>query len=104
MVKFNEMALIIIMVCTGGMRSFWGPVLGAMLIQIFSELLRVNAAYFQDYPVLIRNLAENRMVIFAVLVIVLMRFYRDGINGLFHALRLSMRRKFAQALQARRQV
>ncbi|MGQ4809785.1 hypothetical protein NKDENANG_03216 [Candidatus Entotheonellaceae bacterium PAL068K] len=101
-VKFNEMALIIIMVCTGGMRSFWGPVLGAMLIQTFSELLRVNAAYFQDYSVLIRNLAENRMVIFAVLVIVLMRFYRDGINGLFHALRLSMRRKLAHALQARR--
>jgi branched-chain amino acid transport system permease protein len=96
-VKFNEMALIIIMVCTGGMRSFWGPVIGAMFIQIFSELLRVNAAYFQDYSVLIRDLAENRMVIFAVLVIVLMRFYRDGINGFFHALRPSLRRQSAPA-------
>lgn len=85
-VKFNEMALIIIMVCTGGMRSFWGPVIGAMFIQILSELLRVNAAYFQGYATLIRDLAENRMVIFAVLVIVLMRFYRDGINGLMQAL------------------
>ena len=35
----------------------------------------------------IRNLAENRMVIFAVLVILLMRFYRQGINGLLQALR-----------------
>ena len=85
-VRFNEMALIIIMVCTGGMRSFWGPVIGAMFIQIFSELLRVNASYFQGFSEFVRDLAENRMVIFAVLVIVLMRFYREGLNGLFQTL------------------
>jgi branched-chain amino acid transport system permease protein len=96
-VKFNEMALIIIMVCTGGMRSFWGPVIGAMFIQIVSELLRVNAAFFQGYAPFIRDLAENRMVIFALLVIVLMRFYRDGINGLLQAVWPSVRRIFAKA-------
>ncbi|MEE8303675.1 MAG: branched-chain amino acid ABC transporter permease [Candidatus Tectomicrobia bacterium] len=96
-VKFNEMALIIIMVCTGGMRSFWGPVIGAMFIQIFSELLRVNAAYFQGFSELIRDIAENRMVIFAVLVILLMRFYRDGINGFIHALWPYLRRQVAKA-------
>lgn len=96
-VKFNEMALIIIMVCTGGMRSFWGPVIGAMFIQILSELLRVNAAYFQGFSALIRDIAENRMVIFAVLVIVLMRFYREGINGLLQGVRRYLRRNFAPA-------
>jgi branched-chain amino acid transport system permease protein len=96
-VKFNEMALIIIMVCTGGMRSFWGPVIGAMFIQIISELLRVNAVFFQGYAPFIRDLAENRMVIFALLVIVLMRFYRDGINGLLQAAWPGVRRTFARA-------
>jgi branched-chain amino acid transport system permease protein len=96
-VKFNEMALIIIMVCTGGMRSFWGPVIGAMFIQIVSELLRVNAVFFQGYAPFIRDLAENRMVIFALLVIVLMRFYRDGINGLLQTVWSSVRHSFAKA-------
>jgi branched-chain amino acid transport system permease protein len=96
-VKFNEMALIIIMVCTGGMRSFWGPVIGAMFIQIVSELLRVNAVFFQGYAPFIRDLAENRMVIFALLVIVLMRFYRDGINGLLQTVWLYIQRTFARA-------
>ena len=45
-VKLNEMVLIIIMVCTGGMRSFWGPLLGALFMQILSESLRINAVYF----------------------------------------------------------
>jgi ABC-type branched-subunit amino acid transport system permease subunit len=79
------------------MRSFWGPVIGAMFIQIVSELLRVNAAFFQGYAPFIRDLAENRMVIFALLVIVLMRFYRDGINGLLQAVWPSVRRIFAKA-------
>jgi len=90
------MALIIIMVCTGGMRSFWGPVIGAMFIQIFSELLRVNASYFQGFSEFVRDLAENRMVIFAVLVIVLMRFYREGLNGLFQTLWPYIRRVSAK--------
>ena len=84
-VRFNEMAMIIIMVCAGGMRSFWGPVIGALFIQVFSELLRVNAALFQDFSPIVRDFAENRMVIFAVLVILMMRFYREGIEGMIRA-------------------
>ncbi|MCH8884564.1 MAG: branched-chain amino acid ABC transporter permease, partial [SAR324 cluster bacterium] len=84
-IKFYEMALIIIMVCTGGMRSFWGPVIGALFIQVVSELLRYSADLVQDVSTLARDFAENRMVIFAVLVILLMRFYREGINGMLRA-------------------
>jgi uncharacterized membrane-anchored protein len=72
-----------------------------MFIQILSELLRVNAAYFQDYATLIRDLAANRMVLFAVLVIVLMRFYRAGLNGLLQAMWPRLQRRFAQALARR---
>ena len=84
-IKFYEMALIIIMVCTGGMRSFWGPVIGALFIQVVSEMLRYSADLVQDVSTLARDFAENRMVIFAVLVILLMRFYREGINGMLRA-------------------
>ncbi len=84
-IKFYEMALIIIMVCTGGMRSFWGPVIGALFIQVVSEMLRYSADLVQDVSTLARDFAENRMVIFAVLVILLMRFYREGIDGMLRA-------------------
>ena len=39
-VDFNEMAILIIMVITGGLRTFAGPVIGAIFIEILSELLR----------------------------------------------------------------
>jgi branched-chain amino acid transport system permease protein len=71
-IKFNEMAIIIIMVITGGLRSFWGQVVGALFIQVLSEYLR-------DY-------GEIRMVLFAVLVIVLLRLYQGGLFGLLQAL------------------
>jgi branched-chain amino acid transport system permease protein len=93
-VKFNEMALIIIMVCTGGMRSFWGPVIGAVFIQVFSELLRINASLFHNYSILVQDFAENRMVIFAVLVILLMRFYREGLEGMIRLVVPRVRRLF----------
>jgi branched-chain amino acid transport system permease protein len=66
--KFNEMAIVIIMVIIGGLRSFWGPVIGAVFIEVLSELLR-------EY-------GEIRMVLFALLVIVIMRVYRDGMMGM----------------------
>jgi branched-chain amino acid transport system permease protein len=90
-VKFNEMALIIIMVCAGGMRSFWGPVFGALLIQVLSEALRINAGAFGRVSTLLRDLVENRMVLFAVLVILLMRFSREGIDGLVKSAWAKMR-------------
>jgi ABC-type branched-subunit amino acid transport system permease subunit len=86
------MALILIMVCTGGMRSFWGPVYGALFIQVLSELLRINATLFAPVSTLLRDLLENRMVLFAVLVILLMRFHREGIDGLIKALWARVRR------------
>jgi branched-chain amino acid transport system permease protein len=66
--KFNEMAIIIIMVIIGGLRSFAGPIIGAVFIEVTSELLR-------EY-------GEIRMVLFALLVIVIMRVNREGMMGM----------------------
>ena len=66
--KFNEMATIIIMVILGGLRTFAGPAVGAVFIELLSELLR--------------GWGEIRMVLFALLVIVVMRLYPTGLVGL----------------------
>jgi branched-chain amino acid transport system permease protein len=66
--KFNEMAIIIIMVIAGGFRTFAGPVVGAVVIELLSEALR--------------PWGEIRMVLFALLVIVIARAYPSGLVGL----------------------
>jgi len=69
--KFNEMATIIIMVIVGGLRTFPGPALGALFIELLSELLR--------------GWGEIRMVLFALLVIAVVRLYPTGLVGLLRA-------------------
>jgi branched-chain amino acid transport system permease protein len=69
--KFNEMAMIIIMVIVGGLRTFPGPIVGAIFIEILSEFLRAWG--------------EWRMVLFALLVIVVARSYPAGLVGLCQA-------------------
>ncbi len=65
--RFNEMAMIVIMVIVGGLRTFPGPVLGAVFIEVLSELLRAWG--------------EVRMVLFAALVILVARAYPAGLVG-----------------------
>lgn len=79
--KFDEMALIIIMVILGGQRTLSGPVLGAVLVEVISEALR---AY-----------GQIRMVLFALLVLAMMRLYPPGLVGLIRLamVRLSARGK-----------
>jgi branched-chain amino acid transport system permease protein len=71
--KFNEMAMIIVMVIVGGLRTFPGPILGAIFIELLTELLRAWG--------------EWRMVLFALLVIVVARGYPPGMAGALHAAR-----------------
>jgi branched-chain amino acid transport system permease protein len=70
--KFNEMAMIVVMVIVGGLRTFAGPVVGAVFIEVLSELLR--------------PWGEIRMVLFALLVIVVARLYPSGLAGLARAI------------------
>ena len=69
--KFNEMAMIVIMVIVGGLRTFPGPILGAVFTELLFEWLRAWG--------------EVRMVLFALLVIVVARGYPAGLAGVFTA-------------------
>jgi branched-chain amino acid transport system permease protein len=69
--KFDEMALIIIMVILGGQRTLAGPVLGAVVVEVVAEALR---AY-----------GQIRMVLFALVVLAVMRLYPPGLVGLVRA-------------------
>jgi branched-chain amino acid transport system permease protein len=66
---FNEMAMIIIFVVIGGMRTQPGPVVGAITVRITMELLREQS--------------EIRIIILSALVIIIMRFYNGGLMELF---------------------
>src|SRR5215831_1522112 len=69
--KFNEMAMIVVMVIVGGLRTFAGPILGAVFIEVLSEALR--------------PWGEVRMVLFALLVIAIARGYPSGLVGICRA-------------------
>ncbi|MBN1836495.1 MAG: branched-chain amino acid ABC transporter permease [Spirochaetales bacterium] len=71
--EFNEMAMIIIFVVIGGMRSLGGPVVGAVGVRVLMELLR-------EY-------SEVRIVILSAVVILLMRFSRGGLKEILPEIR-----------------
>ena len=87
MADFSEMAKLIIMVVVGGLGSFAGPLIGAPLIQILTS-------YLEKY-------GEWDMVIFALLVIALMRSYMGGIAALARSAVASLRARRASATSAR---
>lgn len=64
---FSQMSFVIIAVVLGGFRTLWGPVLGALLAQGLAELLRFSM--------------EWRLVVFALVVMLIVRFYPPGILG-----------------------
>ena len=77
--KFNEMAMVIVMVIVGGLRSFPGPIVGAVFIEVLAEALR--------------GWGEIRMVLFALLVIAVARAYPTGLAGLLAAVRRQIARR-----------
>ena len=79
--RFQEMGKIIIMAIIGGLGRFIGPIIGAPLVQILFE-------YARDY-------GEWRIVVFALVVIILMRVDREGI--------ISLSQKIYQAVRSRLQ-
>jgi branched-chain amino acid transport system permease protein len=68
MADFSEMAKLIIMVVVGGLGTFAGPLVGAPLVHII-------LTYLQKY-------GEWDMVVFALIVIALMRSYMGGLVAL----------------------
>jgi branched-chain amino acid transport system permease protein len=70
--SFNEIGKIVIMVVFGGLGTFAGPIIGAPMVVIISEITRDYGAW--------------NMVFYSFIVIVIMRVYRDGITSLFRNL------------------
>lgn len=70
---FSQMAFVIVAVVLGGYRTIWGPVVGALLAQGLAETLRFSQ--------------ELRLVLFALIVILIVRFYPPGILGGLEAIR-----------------
>ncbi len=75
---FNEMAMIIIFVVVGGMRTQAGPVVGAISVRYLMELSRVHA--------------EIRILILSAIVILIMRFFNGGLMELFRRAKKWIRR------------
>jgi branched-chain amino acid transport system permease protein len=72
----SQTGLIISMVVIGGMGTLVGPIIGALLVYVTAELLRSVGGW--------------QLVVFALLVIVFARFFREGLWGLLrHALQPS---------------
>ncbi len=65
---FHEMATIIMMAIIGGFGTLYGPVLGALTLQVLFEVFRIYK--------------EWRLVVFAVAVLITVRIYREGLVGL----------------------
>jgi branched-chain amino acid transport system permease protein len=83
--EFNEMAMIIIFVVIGGMRTQAGPIVGAISIRYLMELLR--------------QWSEVRIVILAAIVILVMRFFNGGLAEIFR--RVLRRFRLKETLAAR---
>jgi branched-chain amino acid transport system permease protein len=80
----SQTGIIISMVVIGGLGTMVGPIGGAFLIYVASEFLRDFGGY--------------QLIVFALLVILFGRFFREGLWGLLRAgyERLSARRAAAQ--------
>ena len=66
--SFNEIGKIVIMAVFGGLGTFAGPLIGAPMVVILSELMR-------DFGAL-------NMVLYSLSVIIIMRVYREGLISL----------------------
>lgn len=66
--SFNEIGKIVIMVVLGGLGTFVGPLIGAPAIVIITELTREYGAW--------------NMVFYSLVVIVIIRIYREGLAKL----------------------
>ena len=64
----TQSGLVICMVVIGGMGSLVGPLVGAFLVYVLSEVLR--------------EIGGVQLIVFALLVILFARFFREGLAGL----------------------
>ena len=72
---------LLIIVVVGGLGSITGSVIASGIIVFGSELLRVVEEPFSIGPLDIPGIPGMRMVIFAIILVIVMIFARQGIMG-----------------------
>ena len=70
------------MVILGGMGNTAGVVVAATLLTILPELLR-KVAHYEWLPDWLQQVAENRMILYSLLLIILMLTRPQGLFGNF---------------------
>ena len=78
--NFMKSVDVVVMVILGGMGSTAGVCLAAVLLTILPELLRY-VAHIEMLPEWLRHIAENRMIIYSLLLIILMLTRPQGLFG-----------------------
>jgi len=71
---------IVVMVILGGMGSTAGVIVAAILLTILPEWLRTVSDY-EWLPLWLRHIAENRMILYSLLLIILMLTRPQGLFG-----------------------
>lgn len=79
----DEMGKICLMVIVGGVGTVYGPLLGTFFVVILSEIIR-------------GSLAEMNLLIFALVMILTMRFIPGGFMGIIDLLSPLLRHRFAK--------
>jgi branched-chain amino acid transport system permease protein len=81
MFKFLFTFQILLVVVLGGMGSLTGSVISALVITIMMEVLRVVEQPIDLFGLVIPGLSGMRMVIFSILLLFVILFYRQGLMG-----------------------
>jgi branched-chain amino acid transport system permease protein len=81
MFKFLFTFQILLIVVLGGMGSLTGSVISAVVITIMMEVLRVVEEPISILGLNIPGLSGMRMVIFSILLLLVILFYRQGLMG-----------------------
>ena len=78
--NFMKSVDVVVMVILGGMGSTAGVIVAAALLTILPEVLRY-VSHIQALPEWLRHIAENRMILYSLLLIVLMLTRPQGLFG-----------------------
>lgn len=81
MFRFTLTFEILLIVVLGGMGSITGTVIAATIVTILKELLRSVEAPMDLGFISLPGIPGMRMVIFSLLLILVVLFYREGIMG-----------------------
>lgn len=75
--SFQASVQFVLMVVVGGLGTFWGPLLGAAVVVILSEVLR------EFIPMLIPSAGgEYQIIVYGIILILLMVFRPEGLSSL----------------------